>query len=641
MSKARDIADLDFNSPDIDGGNIDGATIGATTAAVGSFTGVNISGGSQLGQDFAYFKSNSTTNASLTLRKDSTGADAIDFLQLRSNGNGLIGKIEGDGDINFKDGNFTGSITATSATFTDDVAINNGSPELYFGTTGNHYNWRLAAQEALDSAFEISVGSQDTNYADDTYNPILVIDNSGTLAVGTTDLPAWNTSVFDGRIRIGARGALVTTTASTQLTHNTYYNGSYKYIGNDFATRYYSNDGNHVWLTAPSGSADATISFSSPRMVISNGGFVGIRESAPFAPLHIKETGWSSGAPYGTVQLIEGQAVNDNNWSHLVITDADDSDGNGGSISFATGAASALNPFSSIKGYRQGSNYGALDFYTRPSGGTSARRMRISSDGSIGVGIDAPGNNIHILGNSTTPSAGITIQTHDTANAKASVTLMSRDVSNVNKNVVYENSTGTAVTLVPAGGESIFSVDQTARQKFSALGVNKILMPYFSGGEQASYSASHSGASTGNSSYYSGDKQYKIIGQVNGRANTKSICIKTNLTAGNIMFWVHAWGYHYGYGIGEAYAGGYTYYSGGNVVISKAAIKPAHSNNMAFTDSYRLADGSLCFRLNYGHTGYTEGRTNIGFHTHGNIYESVEIVAVQIQNDETNFQFGQ
>tara|TARA_A100001015_G_scaffold234592_1_gene266145 strand:- start:837 stop:2378 length:1542 start_codon:yes stop_codon:yes gene_type:complete len=31
MSKARDIADLDFNSPDIDGGNIDGATLGATT----------------------------------------------------------------------------------------------------------------------------------------------------------------------------------------------------------------------------------------------------------------------------------------------------------------------------------------------------------------------------------------------------------------------------------------------------------------------------------------------------------------------------------------------------------------------------------------------------------------------------------
>jgi len=40
MSKARDIADLDFNAPDIDGGNIDGAVIGATTAAASTFTDV-------------------------------------------------------------------------------------------------------------------------------------------------------------------------------------------------------------------------------------------------------------------------------------------------------------------------------------------------------------------------------------------------------------------------------------------------------------------------------------------------------------------------------------------------------------------------------------------------------------------------
>ena len=44
MSKARDIADLDFNSPDIDGGNIDGATIGGTTPAAGSFTTLNTTG---------------------------------------------------------------------------------------------------------------------------------------------------------------------------------------------------------------------------------------------------------------------------------------------------------------------------------------------------------------------------------------------------------------------------------------------------------------------------------------------------------------------------------------------------------------------------------------------------------------------
>lgn len=141
MSKARDIADLDFNNPDIDGGNIDGATIGGTTPAAGSFTGVNISGGSQLGQDYAYFKSNSTSNASLTLRKDSSGADAIDFLQLRNNGNGLIGKIEGDGDISFGAATFTGGINSTGLISNGDIQINGSGSEdraLVFGLDGKN-----------------------------------------------------------------------------------------------------------------------------------------------------------------------------------------------------------------------------------------------------------------------------------------------------------------------------------------------------------------------------------------------------------------------------------------------------------------------------------------------------------------------
>ena len=50
MSKARDIADLDFNAPDIDGGNIDGAVIGGTTAATGSFTTLNTTGAITIGQ---------------------------------------------------------------------------------------------------------------------------------------------------------------------------------------------------------------------------------------------------------------------------------------------------------------------------------------------------------------------------------------------------------------------------------------------------------------------------------------------------------------------------------------------------------------------------------------------------------------
>jgi len=50
---------------------------------------------------------------------------------------------------------------------------------MYFGTTGNHYNWRIAAQEIVDAGFEIAVGSQDTDYSNDTYTQIFNIKNTG------------------------------------------------------------------------------------------------------------------------------------------------------------------------------------------------------------------------------------------------------------------------------------------------------------------------------------------------------------------------------------------------------------------------------------------------------------------------------
>ena len=137
-------------------------------------------------------------------------------------------------------------------------------------------------------------------------------------------------------------------------------------------------------------------------MFIGNDANVGVNTSQPFAKSHIKDIGWSTGAPYGTVQLIEGRATNDHNWSQLVVTDTDDTNGNGGAISFATGASTALNPFASIKGYREGANHGALDLYTRPNGGTSTRRMRIDSDGNVGIGTDSLTAKLNVHDDTTT-----------------------------------------------------------------------------------------------------------------------------------------------------------------------------------------------------------------------------------------------
>jgi len=50
----------------------------------------------------------------------------------------------------------TGALTGTSATFTDDVTIDNSSPELYLTPDATKYSWMIAAQENVDQHFEIT-----------------------------------------------------------------------------------------------------------------------------------------------------------------------------------------------------------------------------------------------------------------------------------------------------------------------------------------------------------------------------------------------------------------------------------------------------------------------------------------------------
>ena len=129
--------------------------------------------------------------------------------------------------------------TGASTINADSVLhLKSTQPNIYFEDTDDSKSWRLEA----GSVFKV----QNITTSTEAFR----IDQIGTLAVGTTDTHSWN-NVFDGRIRIGARGVLATTTGSTQLGHNFYYDGAYKYIGADYATRYYSNNGEHVWLTAP------------------------------------------------------------------------------------------------------------------------------------------------------------------------------------------------------------------------------------------------------------------------------------------------------------------------------------------------------------------------------------------------------
>ena len=83
------------------------------------------------------------------------------------------------------------------------------------------------------------------------------IDASGNLGLGVTP-SAWSTFLaFQA-----SRGSVAGNTSEMDISHNAYFDGSWKYIANGFATNHYQTSGTYVWRTAPSGTAGAAITFT-------------------------------------------------------------------------------------------------------------------------------------------------------------------------------------------------------------------------------------------------------------------------------------------------------------------------------------------------------------------------------------------
>ena len=149
-----------------------------------------------------------------------------------------------------------------------------------------------------------------------------------------------------------------------------------------------------------------------------------------------------------------------------------------------------------------------------------------------------------------------------------------------------------------------------------------------------SFSTATNTAYTSSTQYWpdQGEKQICVI---NARAFTKYIHIKTNLTANNIMFYFRTKGYFYSYGMEEQLIGGYTYYSGGNVIISKSNETVAGNTHTG--DTYRASDGSLVLKMHVNQTGYTEGKMLVFFHAHApSTTSAITVTAVTQKDDGTN-----
>ena len=268
-------------------------------------------------------------------------------------------------------------------------------------TTGGNSLLDISSEDDDDSNIRF------LTYGNSSHNEVMRLTSDRSVGIGTNN-PVHNYAA--GVTGISTKLAVLGTTAGTGFEEIAHFvaGGDSDDTGATVRIGHYGND-RGLYIKAGRGASNRAIAHFGLResgntdndvMTLYQTGSdyrVGIGESTPFAKSHIKDTGWSTGAPYGTVQLIEGAAVNDNNWGHLVITDTDTAVGQGGAISFATGISTGLNPFSGIKGVAEGTSWGGIGFYSRPQSGTSTQRIILDSDGHFKPSADAT----YDLGSST------------------------------------------------------------------------------------------------------------------------------------------------------------------------------------------------------------------------------------------------
>ena len=126
-----------------------------------------------------------------------------------------------------------------------------------------------------DSSSLVTVGSRSNHAYRITTNDSEVarFDTSGNLGLGTSTITnnTLGTATYFGNSTSSIVGDNTSGNSRFWLSNNWYYNSGDKYIITDEASMYTQQNGTHQFLTAPSGSADSAISFSTALKIDNSG----------------------------------------------------------------------------------------------------------------------------------------------------------------------------------------------------------------------------------------------------------------------------------------------------------------------------------------------------------------------------------
>jgi hypothetical protein len=243
------------------------------------------------------------------------------------------------------------TVTSTDIGIRMDNSSNTNAGLEYYVSTGSFYNWLLGAQYNVGNTFEITPSTTlgGTTYS----TPAFVVNASGNVGIGTTspsylldvagtsrsDLhifrsnqsaptadafifrPADNSIALgtanSERMRINASGnmglgvvpsawystgfksfqmngggyAVMSGNGEAYHANNAYFDTTidWKYYANGTATRYDQRAGQHIWFTAPSGTAGNAISFTQA-MTLDASGRLGVGTTSPATILHLVQS---------------------------------------------------------------------------------------------------------------------------------------------------------------------------------------------------------------------------------------------------------------------------------------------------------------------------------------------------------------
>jgi hypothetical protein len=286
------------------------------------------------------------------------------------------------------------------ATTSVGIQVDGPNPEVRINDNNETGSTNLKFHDSVRETAKISVasGTSATLQINMLGTERMRIDSSGSVGIGTT--PNSGMTALTA-LQIGYGGGFQSHASSTNSIYvlsNAYYDGTWRYKNAGSATEYKAINGEHIWETASSGSADGAITWSEA-MRIDSSGNVGIGTTSPSELLEVNSTGSSA-----AIEVSAGQASTTTGEAKIVLR----------SLHSSSGTTYSRSEIASL-GVAGGDS--DLIFRTTTTSSGPVERMRIDSSGRLLLNTttvgESSGDDLTIA---TTGQTGITIRS-GTANA--------------------------------------------------------------------------------------------------------------------------------------------------------------------------------------------------------------------------------